>query len=117
MSINFQPDVCLPKDPTGFGFWRSGHYYEHVVLAQKCLSLAKPAIVPNYDIYSWRDEPELVQQWLVNHNSMHQAIRQATNVTGIDFSLVDFSKDDEFLSWMDDHASEHAAFRQILGIS
>lgn len=117
MTVNFQPDLCLPKDPSGFGLWRSGHYYEHVVLAKKCRALLTPVIVPDYDIYSWRDEPELVQQWLGNHNAMHEAIRFATNVTGIDFSLVDFSKDEEFSSWMDDHSQEHITFRQILGIT
>ncbi len=116
MSVNFQPDVCLPKDPAGFGHWRAGHHYEHIVLAQKCFALAKPVSVPDFDIFSWRDEPEFVQQWLVSHNAIHNQIRFATNVTGIDFSLVDFSKDEDFLAWMDDHAQEHLTFRQILGI-
>lgn len=116
MTVNFQPDVCLPKDPAGFGAWLTGHYYEHIVLAQKCQALAVPVNVPNYDILSWRDEPELAQQWLVNHEAMHNQIRFATNVSGIDFSLVDFSDDEQFLDWMGDHSQEHIAFRQILGI-
>lgn len=86
-------------------------------MATLCAALIPPVIVPNYDIFSWRDEPELAQQWLVSHEAMHNALRFATNVTGIDFSLVDFSKEDEFLSWMDDHAQEHQTFRQILGIT
>lgn len=117
MTVNFQPDNCLPKDPAGFGQWRTGHYYEHVVLAQKCAALAKPLIVPGFDILSWRDEPEFVQGWMVAHQAIHVAIRQATNVTGIDFSLVDFSDDEAFSEWMDDHSQEHIAFRQILGIT
>lgn len=117
MTVNFQPDVCLPKDPAGWGRFLTGHYYEHLVLAQKCAALATPVIVPNFDILSWKDEPEFVQQWLINHESMHSQIRVGTNVTGVDFSLVDFSDDEEFLEWLDDHSQEHITFRQILGIT
>lgn len=117
MTVSFQPDVCLPKDPPGFGAWRTGHFYEHIVLAQKCRALTMPVIVPDYDILSWRDEPQYVQQWLVNHQAMHDQIRFATNVSGIDFSLVDFSDEEQFLGWMDDHAQEHITFRNILGIT
>ncbi len=116
MSVNFQPDVCLPKDPAGFGRWLTGHKYEHDVLTTKCAALATPVAIPTFDIFSWREEPEFVKQWLVNHEAIHVQIRFATNVTGIDFSEVDFSKDEEFLEWMDDHAEEHLTFRQILGI-
>jgi hypothetical protein len=116
MTVNFQPDACMPKDPAGWGRYLTGHYYEHIVLAQKCAALAKPVIVPNFDVLSWKDEPQFVQQWLVNHEAMHVQIRAATNVTGIDLSLVDFSQDQEFLGWQDDHSQEHLTFRQILGI-
>lgn len=117
MTINFQPDICLPKDPAGFGMWLNGHYREHLQLAQKCFVLTPPVIVPNYDVLGWRDEPEFVRQWLTSHESMHVILRQACNVTGPDLSLVDFSKDDDFLSWMDDHAREHQDFRVVLGVS
>lgn len=116
MTLNFQPDTCLPKDPAGWGRWLSGHYYEHIVLRQKCAALASPVNVPDYDIFGWNDDPQFVQQWLVSHESIHNQIRFATNVTGTDLSLVDFSKDEEFLDWQDLHAQEHLTFRQILGI-
>lgn len=115
--ISFQPDICLPKDPAGFGMWLNGHYREHLQLAQACLALTPSIVVPNYDILGWKDEPALVQQWLVSHESMHETLRAACNVTGADLSLVDFSKDDEFLDWMDDHAQEHQNFRSVLGIT
>lgn len=116
MTINFQPDTCLPKDPAGWGRWLSGHYYEHLQMRPLCAALAKPVIIPDLDILGWRDEPEFVQQWLVSHEIIHEQLRFALNVTGIDFSLVDFSKDEEFLDWQNDHAQEHLIFRQILGI-
>lgn len=116
MTVNFQPDVCLPKDPAGFGRWLTGHYYEHIVMREKCAALAIPINVPDYDVLSWKDDAAFVQQWLVNHEAMHTQIRFATNITGIDFSLVDFSKNEEFLEWMDDHSQEHITIRSILGI-
>lgn len=117
MTVNFQPDNVLPKDPAGFGRWLTGHYYEHIVLRQLCAELNTPVSVPDFDILSWNDDPDKVQQWLVNHESMHSQIRVATNVTGIDFSLTDFSDDEQFSQWMDDHSQEHAVFREILGVS
>lgn len=117
MTVSFQPDLVLPKDPAGFGRWLNGHYYEHLQMRQLCAGLSTPVVVPDYDILSWRDEPQFAQQWLVNHEAIHSQIRFATNVTGIDFSLVDFSNDEEFLEWMDDHSQEHITFRQILGIT
>lgn len=117
MAVNFSPDVCLPKDPAGFGAWLTGHYYEHLVMAKKAASLITPVAVPNFDILSWRDEPEFVTGWLNNHEAIHVQLRFGANLTGIDFSLVDFSNDEEFSEWLDDHAQEHADLRQIYGIS
>lgn len=117
MTINFSPDTVLPKDPGGFGQWRMGHYLEHGVIRQKCAALATPVVIAEYPILSWSDEPEFVKQWLAAHETIHEQIRAATNVSGTDLSLVDFSDDEEFLTWMDDHAQEHLVFRQILGIT
>jgi hypothetical protein len=115
--INFQPDVVLPKDPIGFGLWLTGHYREHLQMNAVCIALTPSIHVPNYDIFGWKDDAKAVQQWLVAHESMHQVLRTVANVSGADLSLVDFSKDDEFLDWMDDHATEHGYFRTALGIS
>lgn len=114
--ISFQPDVCLPKDPEGFGLWLTGHYREHVQMKHLCLTLAPAVFVPDYDILGWKDEPQFVQQWLVAHEQIHQFLRTACRVTGSDLSLVDFSQDDEFLEWQEDHALEHQQFRTFLGI-
>lgn len=117
MTVNFQPDVCLPHDPAGFGAWLTGHYYEHLVMAQKAAGLTDPVLVPQFDILSWRAEPEYVTNWLVNHEAIHDALRTGANLTGIDLSLVDFTNDDEFSEWLDIHAQEHIELRQIYGIS
>lgn len=116
MTVLFQPDTVLPKDPAGFGRWLTGHYYEHIVLASAAAALTVPINVPNFDIFAWKDEPEFVTGWLVNHEAMHSQLRVGANLTGIDFSLVDLSDDQEFLEWMDNHRNEHIDLRSIYGI-
>lgn len=117
MSIDFQPDTVLPKDPVGFGQWRNGHYREHLQLRQICFTLSPPVDIPDYDILSWRDEPQFVQEWLVSHEALHVQLRAVCNVTGTDLSLVDFSDDEQWFEWMDAHALEHQIFRNVLRVS
>lgn len=115
MTVNFQPDICLPKDPEGFGRWLDGHAFEHNVIQQKLLALN--FTVPQYNLLFWDDKPSVVQSWLQSHGNVHQQIDQVLNITSIDFSQVDLSKEDEWFSWMDDHASEHQNIRDILGMT
>lgn len=82
-----------------------------------CLSLPTPLSVPSYDIFAWKDDPQQVQQWLVSHEQMHQALRQACGITGSDLSLADLSDEEQFAQWQQDNATEHQQFRQVLGIS
>lgn len=115
-TVLFQPDTCLPRDAAGWGRWRNGHADEHEVMRAACAVLPVPIIIPPFDIRSWRDEPEFVQQWLVNHEAIHFALRSITNVGGNDLSLVDLSNDDEWFLWLDDHSEEHIAFREVLNV-
>jgi len=117
MTVAFQPDIVAPKDPAGFGFWLAGHFYEHRQMAAFCASLNPPFIIPDYDIYGWRDEPEIIATWLLRHEQIHEALRVPANVTGIDLSLVNFKDDDQFLEWMDDHADEHRLLRNAFGMT
>jgi hypothetical protein len=43
-------------------------------------------------------------------------LRNFTGVSGIDLSDVDLTQEDQWYSWMDSHASEHADIRSALGI-
>lgn len=117
MTINFQPDVCLPKDPAGFGLWLAGHYYEHVTMRQRAALISPPQNVPDYDIYSWSDDPQFVTGWLSNHQTIHTVLRSGANLTGIDLSQVDLTDDEQFAEWMDDHSQEHIALRSFYGIT
>jgi hypothetical protein len=117
MTILFFPDICLPRDPAGFGLWRSGHALEHTQMADILRGATPSVMAPAYNILDWRDEREFVQQWLVTHEQIHEVLRSVCNVTGTDLSLVDFSQDDQFTEWLDDHAAEHQQFRAVLGIT
>jgi len=114
--ISFQPDTVIPNDPNGWAAWLDGHYREHQTFIQKCRALSPSVNLPDYDIFAWKDDPKIVQQWLVAHESIHAQIRQATGISGSDLSLVDFSNEDDFISWLDGHASEHSYFRRALNV-
>jgi len=115
MTVLFQPDQCLPRDPAGWGFWLNRHADEHARFANICATgLTPPVIIQGFDLRQWTDDPKFVQLWLQTHEAIHEGLRQVTNVGGIDLSLVDLSKDDEWYLWMDDHATEHDLIRQEL---
>jgi hypothetical protein len=116
MTVKFQPDVCLNRDPAGWGMWLLGHALEHEDFRIACLDLSTPIVIPDFDIRSWSDEPKFVTGWLQNHQALHQALDQVTGVEEIDYSLVDLAKDDQFYLWLDDHKSGHQSLRSVLGI-
>jgi hypothetical protein len=113
--VQFQPAQCLFNDPAGWGLLLLGHALEHEDFRVACLGLSTPIVIPDYNLRSWRDEPEFVQNWLVNHEQIHEALRAVTGVGGDDLSLVDLSQEDEFYIWLQDHDTEHQSFRQVLG--
>ena len=117
MTVFFRPDTVLPGDPAGFGTWLLGHYLEHKLFITSALALTVPVNIPDYAIQSWDDDPNAVATWLNVHEQIHSALRTTANVTGIDLSAVDFTDNDEFFEWMEDHRLEHSLFRQFFGIS
>lgn len=80
-------------------------------------ALATPVTVPGYDILSYSDDPLRAAFWRNNHQLIHLALRAATGVNGIDLSLVDFSNDEDFLLWQEDHRDEHGNLRAFFGIT
>lgn len=117
MTVQFQPDVCLQNDAAGFGLWLLGHAYEHENFRKKCLTLTPPIVVPDYNMRYWNDEKSIVQRWLETHALIHDTLRQATNVNGVDLSLVDLSDKEQWYVWLETHAQEHALMRRVFGMS
>lgn len=73
--------------------------------------------IPDYQLRSWSEEPVYLDNWLQTHQFIHDALDQALNVTGVDFSQVNLKDENEFFVWLDDHRFTHATYRQILGIT
>jgi len=108
----------LPKDPDGFAIWQLEHYREHLQFVQIGQAKTPPFNIPDYDISVVPAEPSLRGQWMNTHASIHDAVRQMTNITtGIDLADGDLNDDQFWLEWMDNHAAEHRAFRQVLNLS
>jgi len=106
----------LPRDPAGFSIWLQEHYLEHAQFVRIFQSQTPPIFIPDYNFALWSDEKKVVSAWLEAHQAAHENIRTRTGVSGIDLADVDLSKDDEWYTWMDDHADEHGLIRSALGI-
>ena len=117
MSIFFFHDTVLPNDAAGFGQWLLEHSYEHTQMHNLSFQQTPPTIVPDYDLLSWSFTDEVQVSWLQAHQSVHQLLRQATGVQGIDLSEVNLKDAGSWFQWMDDHAEEHRLLRQAFGIS
>lgn len=113
----FAPDICLPRDPTGFGRWRAGHALEHQQFIPLAAALSPPVTVPDYDLMFWNDSPAVVRLWLEAHQRVHATLDEASNATNIDFSQVDLTRDDQWFIWMDDHATAHEGYRSFFGLT
>jgi len=112
----FFHDIVLPKDTTGFSIWLQEHYLEHQQFVSIFQGRSPVIFIPDYNFALWGDDRKVIAAWLEAHEATHQALRTQTNVSGIDLADVDLSKEDEWFSWMDSHASEHADIRSALGI-
>lgn len=115
MAATFVHNVLLPDDPSGWGMWLTEHYYEHLRFILIARDLTTPVLLEEYDILSWSDEPAFVQGWLGAHMNMHIALRDLTNVGGVDLQSVDLSDDDQFSLWLESHAQEHRSLEQLFG--
>lgn len=113
----FFHDIVLPNDPAGFSIWLQEHYLEHQQFVQLFQQHVTPVFIPDYNFALWGEDKKTVSSWLEAHQATHASLRNFTNVSGVDLSDVDLSKEDEWFTWMDSHASEHADIRAALGIT
>jgi glycogen debranching enzyme len=116
MPIFFHSTV-LPKDPAGFSIWLNEHYLEHAQFVRIFQTQTTPLFIPDYNFALWDDDKKIISAWLESHEATHRALRTYTGVGGIDLADVDLTQEDQFYSWMDDHADEHSLIRRALGIT
>ena len=117
MTINFRPDISLPHDPAGWGYWLIGHYLEHKTFITKAHALTPPVQVSDYNLLQWEDRPSVVGAWLNVHARVHEVLRVPAGFSGIDLSAVDLTDDEAWNIWQNDHAAEHAALRSFYGVT
>lgn len=115
MATVFFPDKVLFDDTAGTGEWLMSHYREHLRFAQILAGLSTPYYVPDYNLAAWSSDENAVTAWLEAHQQIHDSLRQATGVGGIDLSEVNLQDEAQFYVWQDDHASEHDQLRSALG--
>lgn len=113
----FQPDQVAFHDMAGYGAWDIGHGREHLQFVQ-VLAQRTPAVqIPAFDMLAFLVAGNARKSILETHAEVHDLLRGATGVQGIDLSEVDFDQQDAFYDWLGYHATEHAQIRQALGIT
>lgn len=118
MTIFFQPDIVAFGDRIGFGWWLDTHNEEHSQFASLGQTGSLKFSAPPYDLTGWTwTDPLVMTDWLSVHAAIHDVLRQATGISGLDLADVDFNKQEFFQIWMDAHAAEHRALRTALGVT
>jgi hypothetical protein len=117
MAINFDPDLYLPGDTEGQGYWLMGHYREHRQFVDILAAGTPTVLIPDFPLLEMGDNEARQRVWLETHENAHALLRSFTNVTGTDFALVDLTSADDFNVWMDSHAFEHRLLRAAFGIA
>jgi hypothetical protein len=116
MATQFLPNTFEFGDAAGLGAWLVGHYRQHLAYNDHIAINTTPSVqIDEYDILTVEGGRLGARLWLNDHNSWHELIRPFANVTGVDLSSVDMSKQDEFYEWIDLHNQEHAAIDAAFG--
>jgi|SRR5215813_4489476 len=116
MTSQFNPNTLAFGDDAGLGIWLVGHYRQHLAYNAFLASLASPIIIPTYNILAIAGGRLGMRGWLDDHEKWHEQIRPFANVTGVDFSAVDFNNESEFYAWIDLHNQEHAIIDTAFGL-
>ena len=113
----FQPDQVAFQDSPGYGGWDIGHAREHIQFVQ-VLAGQNPTIpINDYNMLSFLTAGSARQSILQTHSDVHNQLRAALGITGVDLSVANFDDQGSFYDWLGYHATEHAQIRQILGLS
>jgi hypothetical protein len=103
-------------DRAGQGAFEMGHYRQHLRYLFNLVGRVPPIVIPDHPLMRMGENNTQRKIWLADHSAVHNLLRQYTNVTGIDLSVVDLEDPDEFQVWLDSHATEHALIDQALGL-
>ena len=116
MASEFQPTDFVFGDRAGQGLWEIGHYRQHVRYVQFLATQAVPILIADHPMITMGNNDFERKIWLQDHANAHLTLRVYANVTGVDLAAVDFNDRDEFLIWLDSHATEHSLIDQAFGL-
>lgn len=118
MTTEFQANEVVWGDVPGFGAWQIGHARQHLRYLSVIANFASPIILPDVPLFRVGENKEEVQTWLNTHYfEVHVQLRNITGITGVDFSVVDFTKPDSFYDFVELHNSEHALLDIAFGVA
>jgi hypothetical protein len=117
VTSEFQPNTVLFGDRAGLGRWEIGHYRQHLRYVQFLARLTPPIVIADYPIITMGNTDLERRIFLNEHQIVHELLRPVANVEGIDLSLVDLKKPEEFYVWQDVHAQEHTLIDLAFGLS
>jgi hypothetical protein len=112
----FRPDFVSFGDVAGYGAWDDGHAREHLTFVQTFAQQSPAILIPAYDFLTFLTAGQGQQQLLESHFAVHQMLRNATGVNGVDLTQVRLDNADDLMGWLSYHRDEHAAIRQVLGM-
>jgi hypothetical protein len=118
MSSEFNPNFFAFGDRSGQGQWEIGHYRQHLRYLDVLGAQTPPSTaVPDFDISSMGASKEERRGWLQDHFTIHAALRNLTNVTGVDLTALNFDNEQAFDQWLSDHATEHQQLDTAFGLA
>lgn len=106
----FAPDLVEFGDQAGYGAWSIGHGREHIQFVQT-LGIK----MPDQPLLRFLTEPS--EDMIGLHSTVHDLLRSATGVTGIDLGQLDLRTGQGFQDWLNFHRQEHAQIRAALGLT
>ena len=112
----FSPDQVTFQDGPGLGMWDDNHHREHQQFVQVLAGQTPPILLANYDFLQMLTGGTARKSIYETHSQAHDFLRQATGVSGVDYSDFDLNNEYDFYNFTGYHATEHAAIRQVLGI-
>ena len=112
----FQPDQVTFQDIPGLGMWDDNHHREHQQFVEVLAGQTPAILINNYDFLQMLTAGGAERSIVETHSAAHNLLRQATGVSGTDYSQFDLKNEDDFYNFLGYHATEHAAIRQALGI-
>lgn len=101
------------KDPDKMEQWLFAHANDHLEILQ-ALQIKTGTQLTDYVLYplSQRD----FQDWLIRHQSMHNAFNGLLGYDGTDLNRVDINDPTQQEDWISQNYTEHYSARVALGI-